>query len=185
MVHRNTGAPLYSEMLSHVQGNLQFTVLFNFGNDWYTYTVRPLTQPTRVAAEQFCLRMQSVSRRQVALVGGSSDTWGYKAWMQPHSMNQFDANADALCKIFTHMGICAVTGADELHELKLADRIGHVSADPESKRVAFDAYHTWLTICLWEVHATEGSPSELTTAPDLPAPPPPPPVPLHEPLGRH
>ena len=98
-VHRNNGAALYSEMVRHVPSNLEFIMVLSFGNDWYNYTVRPLTQPTRVAAEQLCVRMQALSKRQFAVIGGSSSTWGYKSWMQPNSLNQFDANADALVNI--------------------------------------------------------------------------------------
>lgn len=121
--HRSNGAALYSEMLNRVPSNLDFLMLLSFGNDWYGQTVRPLTQPTRVAAEQTCLRMKALARRQFAVIGGSSQTWDYKSWMQPNSMNQYDANADALVNVFQNMGVCAVTGADELENLTLADTV--------------------------------------------------------------
>ena len=137
LVHRNNGAVLYFEMLDYLPSNLDFIIILTFGNDWYNYVVRPLSQPTCVAARQLFLRMQSLSRRQFAVLGGSSDTWGYKAWMQPQHLNQFDGNAEALCDICQNTGTCAITGADELQNLKLADVIGHVSADQESKRIIF------------------------------------------------
>ena len=95
-VHRQNGSALYSEMLNRVPANLDFITLSSSGNDWYGQTERPLTQPTRVAAEQACLRMNALAARQFAVIGGSSKTWGYKSWMQPNSLNQYDANADVL-----------------------------------------------------------------------------------------
>ena len=93
--------------------------------------------------------MQSLSERQFAVVGGSAKTWNYTAWMQPQSINQYDANSEALRDIFNKMGVCTVAGADELVDLSLADWIGHVQANEKNERIVFDAYHTWLTICLW------------------------------------
>ena len=93
--------------------------------------------------------MQALSESQFVVVGGSAQAWGYGGWMQPQSMNQYDTNAEAMCDIFRCMNVCAVTGADELQGIALADAIGHVQADALSERIVFDAYHTWLTICTW------------------------------------
>ena len=95
--------------------------------------------------------MSALAKRQFAVIGGSSSTWGYTSWMQPHSLNQYDANAESLVNVFRNMGVCAVTGADELHNVTLADSVGHVREDAANRRIVFDAYHTWLTICTWEL----------------------------------
>ena len=99
LLHRSNGAALYSEMLDHVPIGLRFIVLVTFGNDWYNTTVESLSQPLRVAAERLCIRMQALSERQFAVIGGSAQTWGYSKWMQPQSMNQYDTNAKAMCNI--------------------------------------------------------------------------------------
>ena len=62
---------------------------------------------------------------------------GYTFWMQPNSMNQYDANAEALVNVFQNMGMCAVTGADDLEHLTLADIVGHVRADDTNRRIVF------------------------------------------------
>ena len=94
--HRCNGAALYSEMLDHVPSALRFIVLLTFGNYWYNTTIHFPSQPVRVAAERLCIRMQALSERQLAVFGGSVQTWGYGEWMQPQSMNQYDANAQTL-----------------------------------------------------------------------------------------
>ena len=184
-VHRSSGAALYSEMLNRVPCNLDFIILLSFGNDWYSHRVRPLTQPTRVAAEQCCLRMKALAKRQFAVIGGSSKTWNYHSWMQPNSANQFDANAETLVSLFRNMGICSLTGADELENSTLADSIGHVLANDTNRRAVFDAYHTWLTMCTWEckssLHQDDVEASSATEPPALPPPPPPPPARFPEP----
>ena len=86
-------ARLYYRDVALCPSKSGFYNYLTFGNDKYNYTVHPLTQPTRVAAEQLCVRMQSLSKRQSAVVGGSSSTWEYKSWMQPRSLDQFDANS--------------------------------------------------------------------------------------------
>ena len=103
--------------------------------------------------------------------------------MQPNSLRQFDNNAESLVQVFQNMGVCAVTGADELEDLTLADSIGHVSADVTSRRTVFDAYHTWLTICMWTPDPAlhEELPIEPEQTPAPPAPPPPPPARFHAP----
>ena len=126
ILHRSNGSALYSEMLDYVPSGLQFILLMTFGNDWYNTTVKSFCQPLRVAAERLCIKMQTLSERQFAVVGGSAQTWGYGKWMQPQSMNQYDTNAKALCDIFRCMNVVSVTGADELQGIVLADSIGNV-----------------------------------------------------------
>ena len=135
--------------------------------------------------------MQALSERQVAVIGGSAQTWAYGRWMRPQSMNQYDTNAKAMCDMFRCMNVCAVTGADELKGIYLAGSIGHVQADAMHERIVFDACHTWLTICTWtpsfgsnktetQTPETPLQPlqpsvvSSTSTSPSLPPPPPPP-----------
>ena len=127
-------------------GGVRFIIAVVCGNDWYDANrVQPLGADVLSAADSLCARMRDRSQEQFAVIGASSETWGYSGWMDLASQRQYDENTRVFIERFSVAGVPATSGAGELRGITLADSIGHVLAS--SWDIVFEAYRCWVFTC--------------------------------------
>ena len=111
--------------------------------------------------------MQSKASASFAVVGGSSNVWGYNTCMSEDKRRLYDQHAARLAWTFRERGVRSTTGAVELEGIQTVDRIGHVST--QSQQIVFAAYETWVQRALESL-----PPPPPTTPPQEVLPPAPP-----------
>ena len=153
----------FEELLARAPDGLDVVIAIICGNDflkgWEAVQYRPAWDSAAVALVS---GMQAKATRQLVVVGGSAELWGY-SWMSPDQQHTYDANARRLCQHFRACGVSATTGAQHLRGIAISDCAGHL--DPSSQATVFAAYHAWVAKAL---ASSSPEPAPAPVAPDLP-----------------
>ena len=91
-------------------------------------------------------KLTAKAARSFAVVGGSAETWKYSRWMASDQRAVYDENVQLCLSQFSSCGIHAVSGAEQLDGVEIADTVGHV--DFSSQCLVFAACDSWWALCL-------------------------------------
>ena len=158
----------YEQLLAAAPDGLEVLIAVICGNDFFKKGRVPSYDAAwDEAAGVLVSGMQSKASTSFAVVGASSNVWGYTTSMSEDKQRLYDQHAARLACTFRERGVRSTTGASELEGIQTVDKIGHVST--QSQQIVFAAYETWVQRALESL-----PPPPPTTRPQEVLPPAPP-----------